>query len=109
MVALKLAAHILKLSQHESTNEIKELLRVAQELGITHYGEMFSARDMGLLAKKYYKLNFEVNNNGLEDCRKLIKHLCAGYPVLVPYDEDRNHEPCLKRGHKAHWAVLSGT
>ena len=24
------------------------------------------------------------------------------------YDKDGNNEPCCKRGHKAHWAVLSG-
>ncbi|XP_028398548.1 UPF0692 protein C19orf54 homolog [Dendronephthya gigantea] len=108
LVALKLAANILRISQHESTNEIEDLLKVAQVLGFTNHGEMFSAQDMGLLAKKYYKLNFEVDNNGLDDYGKLIEHLCKGYSVVFPYDEDRNHEPCLKRGHKAHWAVLTG-
>lgn len=24
------------------------------------------------------------------------------------YDEDFNHEPCQKKGHKAHWAVSAG-
>lgn len=24
------------------------------------------------------------------------------------YDEDSNHEPCRRRGYKAHWAVVSG-
>ena len=69
---------------------------------------MFSAKDMGLLAKKYYELRFTVVDNGLEDYVQLIKHLCKGYPILVPYDADRNHEPCLKRGQKAHWAVITG-
>lgn len=25
------------------------------------------------------------------------------------YDEDYNHEPCQRNGHRAHWAVISGT
>ncbi|XP_057281305.1 actin maturation protease, partial [Pezoporus wallicus] len=24
------------------------------------------------------------------------------------YDEDNNHEPCCRRGHRAHWAVITG-
>ena len=109
LVALKLAADVLQISPSKSTDEIEDLLKVAQENGFTYRGEMFSAQDMGLLAKKYYHLNYDVLNNGLEDYVQLIKHLYRGYPVLVPYDADRNHEPCLKRGHKAHWAVVTGT
>ena len=109
LVALKLAADTLKISPLKSTNEIEDLLKVAQENDFTYHGEMFSALDMGLLAKKFYELKFTVVNNGLEDYVQLVKHLFKGYPVLVPYDADRNHEPCLKGGHKAHWAVITGT
>ena len=28
--------------------------------------------------------------------------------LLTRYDADRNHSPCLKNGHKAHWALLIG-
>jgi hypothetical protein len=28
--------------------------------------------------------------------------------TLHRYDSDFNHEPCNKRGHKAHWALLTG-
>ena len=27
---------------------------------------------------------------------------------LVPYDTDFNQEPCLRKGHKAHWALIVG-
>ena len=32
------------------------------------------------------------------------------FPELVNarYDKDGNNEPCCKKGHKAHWAVLTG-
>ena len=109
LVALNLAADILKTSTGQiETNDIQELLKVAQESGFTYRGEMFSAQDMGLLANKYYGLKFNILNNALDDYVKLVEHLCQGYPVLAPYDEDRNHEPCLKRGHKAHWAIITG-
>ncbi|MEQ2181588.1 hypothetical protein GOODEAATRI_013157 [Goodea atripinnis] len=32
---------------------------------------------------------------------------CAGGNVFR-YDEDFNHEPCQRNGHRAHWAVASG-
>lgn len=28
--------------------------------------------------------------------------------VFTSYDEDFNHEPCQRSGHKAHWAIASG-
>lgn len=31
-----------------------------------------------------------------------------GYPILVPYDADRNNQPCELKGSKAHWAVIKG-
>ena len=98
----------MKISRSKSTNEIEDLLKVAQENGFTYHGEMFSAQDMGLLAEQYYKLKYKVVNDSLEDYLGLLHHLYQGYPVLVPYDADRNHEPCLKKGHKAHWAVVTG-
>lgn len=108
LVALKLAGDILKRPQSNCTNKIEDLLKVAQDNGFTYHGEMFSARDMGLLAKKYYELTFDVINSGLDDYVQILDHLCRGYPVLIPYDADRNHEPCLKKGNKAHWAVITG-
>ncbi len=28
--------------------------------------------------------------------------------ILIPYDTDRNYEPCNKNGIKAHWALITG-
>lgn len=28
--------------------------------------------------------------------------------LLVPYDSDSDHRPCHRRGHRAHWCLLSG-
>jgi hypothetical protein len=38
--------------------------------------------------------------------RQLIQHIRDDQTLLVPYDCDKNHEPCLASGHKAHWCVL---
>lgn len=27
---------------------------------------------------------------------------------LIRYDSDANHEPCLKKGHRAHWLLVHG-
>lgn len=39
---------------------------------------------------------------------EIVNHLHQGWPVLVPYDADGNHEPSTKQGHKAHWALVIG-
>lgn len=28
--------------------------------------------------------------------------------ATIRYDADCNHSPCMKKGHKAHWAIMSG-
>lgn len=30
------------------------------------------------------------------------------FDSVYRYDKDRNHEPCQRNGHKAHWACASG-
>ena len=45
---------------------------------------------------------------GCGDGHAIVAHLMKGLPVLMPYDCDRDHRPCFKSGHKAHWALLKG-
>lgn len=35
-------------------------------------------------------------------------HHSFGLNSSTSYDEDFNHEPCQRKGHKAHWAVSAG-
>ncbi len=28
--------------------------------------------------------------------------------LFIRYDSDANHEPCLKKGHRAHWILVHG-
>ncbi|NXH22179.1 CS054 protein, partial [Bucco capensis] len=68
------------------------------------------AADMAALAQELFPCHAEVLSGGLEgpNLPQILQHLVGGLPLLVPYDEDSNHEPCCRRGHKAHWAVLTG-
>ncbi|GCC19430.1 hypothetical protein chiPu_0018376 [Chiloscyllium punctatum] len=107
LVALWMAGHLLNLCEVQGLNEIVDS---AKARSYTVQGEMFSGANMVKLAKEVFHCHGELLNDGLMGTNKarIMQHLLAGYPVLVPYDEDFNHEPCLCKGHKAHWAVISG-
>ncbi|XP_075771138.1 actin maturation protease isoform X1 [Pelodiscus sinensis] len=102
-----MAGSLLGLSQDIS---LERILRVALERGYTAQGEMFSAADMAQLAEEVFPCRAELLSGGLEgeNQERILRHLTAGCPLLLPYDEDSNHEPCRRRGFKAHWAVVSG-
>ncbi|KAM9270539.1 actin maturation protease [Cariama cristata] len=107
LVALWMAASLLAPTHGVG---LEELVGVAQDRGFTARGEMFSAADMATLAQELFPCRAEVLSGGLEgpNRARILQHLVGGLPLLVPYDEDSNHEPCHRRGHKAHWAVLTG-
>ncbi|KAG8511377.1 UPF0692 protein C19orf54 [Galemys pyrenaicus] len=111
---------------------LERIVQVALERGYTAQGEMFSAADMGRLAQEVLGCHAELLCGGLGSPNRdrVLRHLVAGHPLLIPYpgtregvdgegrrpgsprnasyDEDFNHEPCQRRGHKAHWAVSAG-
>ncbi|XP_048450495.1 UPF0692 protein C19orf54 homolog, partial [Rhincodon typus] len=106
LVALWMAGHLLNMCEVQG---LKEIVDCAKARGYTAQGEMFSGANMVKLAEEVFQCHADLLNNGLMGTNKarIMQHLFAGYPVLVPYDEDFNHEPCLRKGHKAHWAVIS--
>ncbi|XP_040832226.1 UPF0692 protein C19orf54 homolog [Ochotona curzoniae] len=89
---------------------LEKLVQVAMERGYTAQGEMFSVANMGRLAREALGCQAELLSGGLGGTNKelVLQHLVSGHPVLIPYDEDFNHEPCRRKGHKAHWAVSAG-
>ncbi|XP_038046260.1 UPF0692 protein C19orf54 homolog isoform X1 [Patiria miniata] len=87
----------------------RHIMNTAQEKGFTIQGEMFSATNLLDLVSCSCGVNGRVLVGNMTDNRDdIILHLANGWPVLVPYDKDANCEPCSLRGHKAHWAVISG-
>lgn len=94
-------------SDNPSRNMVEYLLKTAKESGYTYNGEMFSANNLCELSKKCIKLHASVYNGHLNN--DYIKDfLLNGGFMLVAYDADKNHSPCLNNGHKAHWAAVSG-
>ncbi|KAK7882635.1 hypothetical protein WMY93_028809 [Mugilogobius chulae] len=107
LVALWMAAHLCK---PPLNIDIETVTQTALNRAYTAQGEMFSAQNMALLAEEICGCKAQVLSGGLRDDNALtiIKHLWDRQPVLIPYDEDFNHAPCKRSGHKAHWAVASG-
>ncbi|XP_066494606.1 actin maturation protease isoform X2 [Tiliqua scincoides] len=107
LVALWMAGALLHLPEAIS---LEKIVQVALEKGYTAQGEMFSAANMAKLATEVFPCRVELLSGGLEGQNhdRILQHLGASLPVLIPYDEDSNHEPCFRSGHKAHWAVVSG-
>ncbi|XP_073405359.1 actin maturation protease isoform X2 [Dendrobates tinctorius] len=107
LVALWMAGGILSNSQEVTLDYI---VQVATSRGYTVHGEMFSAENMSRLAEEVFGCHCELLTGGMEgeNRERILGHLTAGLPVLIPYDEDFNHEPSQRDGHRAHWAVISG-
>ncbi|XP_019659843.1 UPF0692 protein C19orf54 homolog isoform X3 [Ailuropoda melanoleuca] len=89
---------------------LERLVQMAMERGYTAQGEMFSVADMGKLAREALGCQAEQLCGGLggPNRTRVLQHLVSGHPLLIPYDEDFNHEPCQRKGYKAHWAVSTG-
>ncbi|XP_017084040.1 UPF0692 protein CG33108 [Drosophila eugracilis] len=86
-----------------------ELLKDAIALEYTINGEFFSAQYLYELARKHMTGPVVSQLHvGPLDCKKVKELLKAGGCLLVPYDADVNHAPCLKSGHRAHWALIVG-
>lgn len=107
LVALWMAAQLV---QPQLNLDMATIVQTAIDRAYTAQGEMFSARDMALFAEEVCCCKAELLSGGLrgDNAGSIIKHLWSGQPVLIPYDEDFNHEPCKRSGHRAHWAVASG-
>ncbi|EDV42405.2 uncharacterized protein Dana_GF17032 [Drosophila ananassae] len=86
-----------------------ELLKesIAQEYTLN--GELFSGQYLYEITRKYLHPRGACQlHEGILNCDKVKELLHAGGCLLVPYDADVNHAPCLKSGHRAHWALIVG-
>uniref|UniRef100_A0A182NL80 Actin maturation protease n=1 Tax=Anopheles dirus TaxID=7168 RepID=A0A182NL80_9DIPT len=95
----------------------KVLLELAVARGYSNNGEMFSARQLNELFEQvldenrhlveYKPVTHTLVGGWMDDPNIQIK-LRLGAMFLVPYDPDKNHTPCLNKGHRAHWALIVG-
>ncbi|XP_030369219.1 UPF0692 protein CG33108 [Scaptodrosophila lebanonensis] len=98
------------LNATQRTTTPSELCAEAKALGYTLNGEIFSAQYLFELTRKHLLLGPGECQlyKGRLCCDKVKELLRAGGCLLVPYDADVNHAPCLKTGHRAHWALVLG-
>ena len=97
----------------------KMLLELANAKNYSNNGEMFSARHLDDILEcivrirvKEFSEDFSdfqhfVRNESI-DCDEIREYLKNGAVLLIAYDPDVNHAPCLRKGHKAHWALVLG-
>lgn len=98
----------LAMCTREPSKEIVQKIYLdAKTNNFTYNGEMFSAIDMLELSKNCLPNHIELYE-GVLFSEHIIQFLFNGGLMLVPYDSDKNHSPCNLKGHKAHWAVISG-
>ena len=102
-------------------------LDFAINLGVTNDGEMFCAYNLAYIAEVYNKVKLNVkeikdlndNMDGLNNSTDvsevnasmppdILKSICKGYPVLIPYDRSNSFTPGQSDGRFAHWAVIVG-
>ncbi|VVC87666.1 UPF0692 protein CG33108 [Leptidea sinapis] len=90
-----------------------ELLNLAKAEGYSNNGEMLSCKNMAQLARKALN-SAEIENirisviEGGPNNKETLKALLNGSILMIAYDADRNHSPCLRQGHTAHWALVCG-
>jgi len=89
-------------------------------------GEMFSADNLCALAEisfqQFFHHSMVPNTFKAHVLKKNVYSFLTSYDkmvefftdiryhqvLLVPYDSDHDQRPCRKKGHKAHWCVISG-
>lgn len=88
----------------------ESILEYAVQNGLSRQGEMFSANSMEKIAADHLQLQPQVVTvESHEALLELVVQTISGdKAILVPYDADKDHTPCLARGQCAHWCVLVG-
>ena len=104
LVALSIASQLLGGRVYPPDH----LLARATDMGYSKQGEMFSALNLLDLAHRELQCTGTVLQTSSVDVRDLLMALTEGKAIVVPYDADKDHSPCLARGTKAHWCTLVG-
>ena len=121
LVALTMATQLLRGTRDRDEGAVcvsvddrhhpERILEYAQHEGLSKQGEIFSAKTLvdictDHLHVKAHVLNMDAHGDTI---REILERIISGRTaVVVPYDADKNHTPCLAGGHKAHWCLLVG-
>lgn len=108
LAATLMAAEIIKVPFAHDL-DLEDLFEDAKEQGFTKQGEMFRAHDLAKLIERVLMCEAEVLTGPIDNHKeKILSHLAAGYPYLIPHDADHDHRPAKKNGEKSHWGIVTG-
>lgn len=105
LVGLTMASQILQRGIKDSALPLN-LKDVAMANGYTKQGEVLSADHLLSIAQKGLCCSGHISS-GLS-LSMILQCLTNSEAILVPYDCDKDHTPCLLQGHNAHWCVIVG-
>jgi len=107
LVALAMAFRLLHLDEEKS--RVENILSLAKEKLFTRNGEMFSVDWLVHLAQTIWPDEIVVKACPFPSSnREMVSMLQSRNALIIPYDCDKNHEPALFNGHKAHWCLVVG-
>lgn len=120
LVGITMAGHLLQgrgslvpenVLDPESKLHPENILVYAKREGLSKQGEIFSVDAMTKIVTDHLLWQTEVWDTESREwtLEKVVTEVLLGQSaVLLPYDADRNHSPCLAGGHRAHWCLLVG-
>ena len=86
----------------------EQLLSKAKEKGYSNNGEMFSAQHLLNLATSELLCIGSLVDTTTVTPGDILTSIAQQRALVVPYDADKDHSPCLAQGHRAHWCTLVG-
>lgn len=107
LVALTMADELMNGSIRTNTEPL-ELLTYSQSKGYTKQGEVLSSRYLLSIAKETLSCKGDIILSTTVTPNMLLNWIISRCPVLIPYDCDKDHTPCLGSGHYAHWCLVVG-
>ncbi|GMT11077.1 hypothetical protein PFISCL1PPCAC_2374, partial [Pristionchus fissidentatus] len=85
---------------------VADLFNRAVQSEFTKQGEMFEASD--LLNLSSHPSIVSTLLTPLPSPSTVVQSIIDRSLILIPYDCDRNHEPAMRKGVAAHWAIIVG-
>ena len=107
LVAITMASELLS-GEFCSTTSPDCLLDLGRQRQLTKHGELFSAKFLLQIASEAINCCGKILPSSVITHVSVLEHLLSGHAIVVPYDCDKNHIPCLAKGHKAHWCLIVG-
>ena len=107
LVAVTMADELMNGSIRTNAEPL-QLLTYSQSRGYTKQGEVLSSRHLLSIAKETLSCKGDVILSTEVTPNMLLDWIISYCPILIPYDCDKDHTPCLGSGHYAHWCLVVG-